>query len=233
VHYYTTGEEAWKSTSAWPPPGVRVRPLYLAPGRGLSWERPDAEGGDDYVVDPLAGTGERSRWLGLLNPFIRADYPDRRARGARLLVYTSPPLQGHLEVTGHPVVVLRVTSSAPDATLFAYLEEVEADGSVHYVTEGQLRALHRGGLVEAERPGAAPRRAFRREDAAPLSPGEVAEVVFDLLPVSHRFRRGHAVRLAIAGADCDHFAPPPDPAARLRVHWGGARGARLDLPVVG
>jgi putative CocE/NonD family hydrolase len=210
-----------------------MQPLYLSPGRRLSWERPEPEGSDDYVVDPRAGTGERSRWLGLLNPFIRSDYPDRRARGARLLVYTSPPLEADMEVTGHPVVTLHVSASAPDATLFAYLEELAADGSVRYVTEGQLRALHRGGLVEAEGPGAAPRRSYRREHAAPLSPGEAAEVVFDLLPVSHRFRRGHAVRLAIAGADRDHFAPPPDPNARLQVRRGGARGSRIDLPVVG
>jgi putative CocE/NonD family hydrolase len=233
VHYYTTGEEAWKSASSWPPPGVRMRSLYLAPGRGLSWERPGSEGADEYVVDVLAGTGGRSRWRGLLNPFIRSDYPDRRAQGARLLVYTSPPLEADLEVSGHPVVALRVSASAADATLFAYLEEVAADGGVRYVTEGQLRALYRGAMEGAGGAGTAPRRSFRRAEAAPLVPGEAAELVFDLLPVSHRFRRGHAVRLAIAGADCDHFAPPPEPGARIRVHRGGAQGSRIDLPAVG
>jgi hypothetical protein len=232
VHYYTTGAEAWRATSQWPPPQVEPRPLYLAPGRELAWDRPAREGGDDYAVDPGTGTGERSRWRALLGPFIRADYPDRRQRDEKLLVYTSRPLEADLEVSGHPVATLHLTSSAPDATVFVYLEDVGPDGSVHYVTEGQLRALHRALSREAP-PYAvvAPYHSFLRADAAPLAPGEVAELVIDLLPVSHRFLRGHAVRLAIAGADRDHFALPPDPRAGLRLHRGGALASRLDLPV--
>ena len=231
VHYYTTGAEQWRSAAQWPPPRVEARPMYLAPGRELSWERPAVEGGDEYQVDPDAGTGERSRWWALLGPLIRADYPDRRRRDEKLLVYTSRPLEADLEVSGHPVATLRVTSSAADATVFVYLEDVGPDGGVQYVTEGQLRALHRAVSSQAPYATAAPYHSFLRADAAPLAPGEVAELVIDLLPVSHRFLRGHAVRIAIAGADRDHFAPPPEPRAGLRVHSGGAFASRIDLPV--
>lgn len=231
VHYYTTGAEEWRAASQWPPPGIVLRPMYLSPGRELAWDPPRTEGADDHDVDPDAGTGERTRWRGLLGPLIQADYPDRRARDARLLAYTSRPLGDDLDVTGHPAVTLHVASSAPDATIFVYLEDVDPDGGVHYVTEGQLRALHRAVAPAEAIGGSALPRSFLRADAAPLSPGAVERIVIDLLPVSHRFRRGHSIRIAIAGADRDHFAAPPDPRASLHFHRGGARASRVDLPV--
>lgn len=233
VRYYTTGEEAWKSASSWPPPGTRPRALYLSAGRALAWERPDREDADEYRVDPATGTGERSRWRGLLSPLVRSDYADWHPRGARLLTYTSAPLAADLTVTGHPLVTLYFASTGDDATIFAYLEEVEADGTVHYLTEGQLRASHRAIAEEAPYASAVPYHSCRRGDAAALPRGEVVEIVLDLLPLSHRLRRGSSIRLALGGADRDHFEAPPDAGARWRVHRGAGRASRIELPVVG
>jgi hypothetical protein len=233
VHYYTTGEEAWKSASTWPPPGTTPRVLHLAPERALAWEAPSREGEDAYAVDPGAGSGERSRWRALLGAYIQADYPDRAERDARLLTYTSPPLERDLEVTGHPLLTLFVITDSDDATVHAYLEEVTADGRVCYVTEGQLRALHRAVAPDAPYASAVPYHSFRRADAAPLVPGQPAELVIDLLPVSHRFRRGSALRLALAGADRDHFRAPPSPPGVLRVQRRRLLASRLELPVMG
>lgn len=66
----------------------------------------------------------------------------------------------------------------------------------------------------------------------PLIPGETAKLVFDLLPTSYLFRAGHAVRVAIAGADRDHFAPVPSQGASVRIHWGGGSASNISLPVV-
>lgn len=230
VHYYTTGEEAWKSAERWPPPGFAPRSMHLGPGRGLSWEAPSGAGADEYRVDPTTGTGPRSRWRGLLGHLIPADYPDRGVRDKRLLVYKSPPLPSDLEVTGHPVVALRLRCTAPDAALFAYLEEETADGEVRYVTEGQLRLLHRALGAAPPYDSPAPYHTFQSADAAPVPHGEAVEAVFDLLPISHRWSRGSRVRLAIAGADADHFAAPPSPGAGLSVEWGPG-ASRLELPV--
>jgi hypothetical protein len=160
---------------------------------------------------------------------VPGDYPDRSARDARLLVYDAPPLAHAIEVTGHPVVVLSVSWDADDdGRVFAYLEDVAPDGRVAYVTEGQLRALHRG-EPRPERPlGDVPVRSFLREHAAPLPAREVAQLAFELLPISWRFERGHRVRLAIAGGDGDHFARSR--ATTLRVHRS-SDGSRLELPI--
>ena len=60
-----------------------------------------------------------------------------------MLSYTSELLATPIELAGHALADLYLSSSEPDAALFVYLTEVEADGTEQYVTEGLLRALHR------------------------------------------------------------------------------------------
>lgn len=232
VHYFAMGAEAWRAADRWPPP---ARPLrwYLAADRALAPSAPsEAAAEDAYAVDFEAATGPASRWAALRGRPIRNPYPDRAERDGRLLVYTSPPLAAPLEVTGHPLVTLHVASTATDGAFFAYLEDVGSDGRVAYVTEGMLRALHRRHDPVARDALGLPLRSFRRADAEPLVPGEVAELTFDLLPTSYVFPRGHAVRLALAGADADHFARIP---AEGRVSWrvqrSEAHPSSLSLPV--
>jgi hypothetical protein len=230
VHYYTYVEERWKAADRWPPPAT-PHVLHLAPGRALATSAPIEEGSDALRVDPDRGTGERSRWRSLLS-LVPGDYPDRRERDRELLVFDGAPLARAMEVTGHPVAVIFASwEGDDDGRLFAYLEDVAPDGRVAYVTEGQLRALHRRTLNGARAAGEIPARSFRREHGEALAAGEIGELAFELLPISWRFERGHRVRLAIAGGDADHFARSR--AATLRVHWGGARGSRIELPVVG
>jgi putative CocE/NonD family hydrolase len=232
VHYFTQGLERWRAADRWPPP-ARPERWYLAAGRALSpAPPPEAEAEDGYAVDFEAGTGEASRWAALSGRPIYDPYPDRIAQDRRLLHYTSPPLAADLEVTGHPLVTLHVASTASDGAFFAYLEDVGPDGSVGYVTEGELRALHRRLRPADGDPLGLPRRSFARADAAPLVPGEVAELTFDLLPTSYVFAAGHAVRLALAGADADHFARiPASGAAAWRVQRSRAYPSSLLLPV--
>jgi putative CocE/NonD family hydrolase len=135
-------------------------------------------------------------------------------------------------MSGHPVVTLWVESSEGDAAVFVYLSEVEADGRVRYVTEGVLRALHRR---EAPAPRFErrtwPYRTFTRADAAPMPRGRAEQLRFALLPTSWLFKAGSRIRLAIAGADADHYVQTPHgrPPA-LTVHHGTAFPSAIDLP---
>jgi putative CocE/NonD family hydrolase len=231
VHYFTIGAEEWRAADRWPPPSTPAR-WYAAAGGALAAAPPEGPGEDVYLVDFGAGTGPDSRWGALRGRPIGAPYGDRAAQDERLLVYTSPPLAGAVEVTGHPVVTVHVASTATDGAFFAYLEEVSPDGDVTYVTEGSLRARHRR-VADAPDALGLPRHTFRRADAMPLVPGEVAELTFDLHPISYRFAAGGRIRLALAGADADHFAriPSEGPVA-WRVQRSVARPTSLVLPVV-
>jgi putative CocE/NonD family hydrolase len=232
VHYFTMGAETWRAAEVWPPPATPAR-WYLAAGGALAETPPAGEGEDRHVPDLAAGSGPASRWAALRGRPIGDPYPDRAERDARLLHYTSPPLARDTEVTGHPVVTLHLASSAEDGAFFVYLEDVAPDGSVAYVTEGMLRALHRRYAPPGDDPLGLPRRSFARADAAPLVPGEVAELSFDLLPTSYVFAAGHAVRVAIAGGDADHFARiPAEGSPSWRVQRSRSAPSSIVLPVV-
>jgi putative CocE/NonD family hydrolase len=234
VHYFTTGQGVWKEADTWPPPAT-PRSYFLAASGALS-RRPPAErdAADEYVVDPESGTGTSSRWHALAVP-TWTEYGDRADADRHNLVYQSPPLEREVEVTGHPIVHLALRANATDAAVFAYLEDVDPAGRVGYVTEGQFRALHRQVQPGERAPYAlaVPFHSFARADAAPLVPGENAEIVFDLLPISHLFKRGHRIRFALAGADRDQFGPPPGAASRWTVGRSALAPSRIELPVVG
>jgi len=232
VHYYTMGEEKWKAADTWPPAST-PRAYYLGCDGKLVTEKPtSAEAADRYTVDDTHGTGTLSRWRCLI---LGKDvvYPDRKEQDGKLLCYTSDPLAEDVEVTGHPIVTLHVTSPARDGNVFAYLEDVDEAGGVHYLAEGMLRAIHR--KLSTETPPYktfVPYRTFRRADAMELVPGEPAALTFDLLPISHLFRAGHRIRVAIAGADADHFARPPGPPPTIQVHRSAVRASHIVLPIV-
>jgi hypothetical protein len=233
VHYFTMGEGRWKAADSWPPPADTVR-IYFAADRELTADPPEADtGADEYVVDQSAGTGEHSRWHTQVAIGAAVRYPDRSAQDAKLLTYTSAALNHPLEVTGHPVVTLFVTSTASDGTVFVYLEDVDARGHVAYVTEGQLRVVNRR-LDDASCPyrQPVPYRTFKRSDAQPLLPGEVAELTFDLLPTSYLFRPEHRLRIAIGGSDASHFAVLPGGPPTLAVHRNRLHASHIALPVV-
>lgn len=202
VRWFTTGAKRWNAADAWPP-RAHVWRLPLAARR--------------LVTDPGTGTGTTSRWRGLAVP-TWTGYPDRADADRRLVVYETEPLARATEVTGHPVVSLRVRCDQPDGTLFAYLEDVDPRGRVGYVTEGWLRAIHR------RQP-----RTYARADAEPLVAGEPATLVFALLPLSHEFAPGHRIRLALAGADRDQFALLPGPPPVWTIEPGP--DSWLELPV--
>jgi putative CocE/NonD family hydrolase len=228
VHYFTMVENRWKSASTWPPPAT-TELLHLASDRTLARAAPVSSGRVTLVEDGTSGTGVRSRWRSLIS-LVPGDYPDRTARDGRLLCFETAPLVEDTEMTGHPLLTLFVSCSEPDAHLFAYLEDVAPDGRVAYVTEGQLRLLHRAlgtGPSPCESP--APARSFTKGHASELVRGEVVSAVFDLLPISWLFLRGHRIRLALAGADKDHFdvmAP-----RTIEILVGPEHPSRLELPV--
>jgi len=211
-----------------------VSTYYFNADRSLSLDRPDGEAArDTYRVDYTAGSGEHSRWRNQAATDAAVRYMDRSRQDMKLLVYTSRPLDRTLEVTGHPVVTLFVVSSAADGYFFVYLEDVDEHGQVAYITEGQLRALHRK-LSDDPPPYRCvlPYRTFMRKDALPLVPGEVAELVFDLLPTSYLFKVGHRIRIALAGADSSHFAIPRGEPPTLQICRSRAHASRLDLPTI-
>ncbi len=233
--YFTMGEDRWKTTAVWPIAGTRLERLYLDADKTLSTVAPARRARDTYRIDFDASAGPANRWATQAGgPPI--DYGDRAEADRRLLVYTGAPLAKDMEITGQPVVTLRVTSTHTDGNFFVYLEDVAPDGRVTYLTEGELRALHR--KLSHEVPPyrtTYPYRTFSRGDAELLVPGQVATLTFQLMATSVLLRAGHRVRVAIAGADKGTFMRIPAMAqgeVTITVSHGGPDGSFIELPVV-
>jgi putative CocE/NonD family hydrolase len=230
IHYYTAGVATWRTTRDWPPANIRPVRWYFSGGGGLAHVAPTGAGGADrYIVDFSATTGKTNRWTTQLGGGP-VDYGDRGGPDRKLLTYTSTPLDRDLEITGGPVVGLRLASTTTDGAVFAYLEAVAPDGRSIYLSEGDLRLALRGPARADNRPpGVSP--SFQRADRAALVPGAVIEAGIPLHAVSAMVPKGYRLRIAIGGADADTFARYPTHGEATYTIWRTpAAPSYVDLP---
>ena len=230
VHYFSPHGETWHASDTWPP-RAREWPLHARPDSTLGDSAP--EGRIEYQVSFTTTTGTSTRYERLGTANIVDYYPDWTERSAGMLHFDTAPVMRPQGIAGHVVAHLNVASSEPDAAIFVYLSEIEADGRSRYITEGMLRLLHR-----AER--AAPRdyrtcwpyRSYDRADANLMTPGVAEVVTFALLPAAWTFSAGSRLRISISGADSQHYPQVPHGRPpRLTFLTGGADGTRFVIPL--
>ncbi len=105
---------------------------------------------------------------------------------------------------------LRLSSSAPAASLSVKLCDVFPDGTSALVTRGSVDLAYRDGV---------------HGSPSPLVPGETYEVDVELDACAYQPSPGQVLRLSVAGADWPNTIAPPAPVT-LTVEEGA-----LDLPV--
>jgi putative CocE/NonD family hydrolase len=208
---YWTFNECWKTTPSWPPSGPRPTRWYFGEGGTLSAAAPPPGGAsDEYPVDFSHSTGTRTRWHTQLGGGDVV-YGDRAGADGRRLTYTSEPLATAVEITGTVEVDLHVASTHADGAFFGYLEVVDPEGVSRYITEGQIRAVHRRECSGTPPyPQWGPCHTFREADGAPLVPGETARVRFGMIATSVLVPAGHRIRIALAGHDDAVFHRYPE-----------------------
>ena len=245
VRYYTLGapaDQAWSSSAGWPLANQVPTRYYFGAGPSGSVDSlndgsldttapADDSGQDDYTVDYAMTMGPKTRWQRVVGGEF--EYGDMAQRDAASLTYTTPPQAKRLEITGHPIVHLWVSSTADDGDLFVYLEKVDVDGYVHYLTEGVLRASHRTLADPPYRYLGLPYHRSFAEDVEPIPADTPVELVFDLHPTSVLCESGDRLRVRVVGADADTFLTPElDPAATVTVHRNAAHASYIELPVI-
>jgi putative CocE/NonD family hydrolase len=227
--------------SDWPPPGIKQRMFYFHPGPSqsvrsandgiLGLDPPKKDGSvDAYVVDYTATSGPTSRWANA----VRRDfgYPDMTVNDIKALTYTTPPLNEPLTLLGHPVVSLWIKTAAADVDLFIYLEDVDAGGVSHYVTEGSIRASHRKTGKPPFNNLGLPYQSHLRRDAEPVPSNRVIGIEVDLLPTYYRFDSEHRIRVAVAGADADNvIRPGSPPPLHIKLYRTPTHPSGVSLPV--
>jgi uncharacterized protein len=244
IHYYVQDgpkKGIWQSSNQWPLAAQNISRFYF--GEGKTGSVPSVNDGtlstdvpttlsatDSYKVDYTTTTGTKTRWGAIEEAHV---YPDLRDHDARSLTYTTPVLQNDVEITGHPVVHLWLSTSAPDLDAFVYLEEIDKDGHSTYITEGDLRASHRKLSQAPFNILGLPYQSHNQGDQMVIPSGTPFELDFSLLPTSYQFHTGSRIRITVAFADAGNFDTPIlSPAPVLQLLRDTSHLSYVELPVI-
>jgi putative CocE/NonD family hydrolase len=238
IRIFVMGENRWRTESEWPLARTRYTPYYLHSGGAanslhgdgaLSLEKPSDEPVDTYVYDPRNPVPTRGGGLCCSQAALAPGAYDQRPIEGRsdVLVYTTPPLESDIEVTGPVEVHLWAATSAPDTDFAAKLVDVGLCGYARNVQDGIIRARYRGGIDEGKA----------------IVSGQPYEYVIDLAVTSNVFKAGHCIRLEIASSNFPRFARNPNtsdplgqgaelrPATQWILHDAG-HPSHVVLPVI-
>lgn len=231
IHYFDMHVEQWRNTPVWPPVAETVT-LQADTQGGLVRSAAAVTATRRYQTHFQTSTGHHTRLERLGAAGIVDYYPDWTERNALMCSFDGAVLDAPLALAGHPVLTLKMAVDQGDASIFAYLSEVAADGRVYYMTEGILRAIHRKtSPAPANYKTVWPFRSYARADARVLEKGVVTEFVIPLLPLAWTLSAGSRLRLSIAGADVDHYPAMPYGRPPVFDIVLGADGLQLALPV--
>ena len=200
VKIFVMGSNQWRYEDTWPLLRAKETRYLLhsdgkantASGDGmLSTDAAKNAPSDTYVYDPLNAVPTTGGPLCCDSDHLGPGPRDQRSVESRndVLVYTTPPLDRDMEVTGLVSLDLFAKSSAADTDFTGKLVDVAPDGSAHNLTEGILRARYRNSTSHAE----------------PIEPGKVYEYKIDLWSTSNVFLKGHRIRLEISSSNFPRF----------------------------
>jgi uncharacterized protein len=109
-------------------------------------------------------------------------------------VYSTPPLEHDVEVTGPLTVTLWAATSAPDTDFTAKLVDVCTHGCARNLTDGIIRARYRDS----------------RSTPSLVEPGRVYRYTIDLWATSNVFKAGHRIRVEISSSNFPRFDRNPN-----------------------
>jgi len=252
--YVMNGGSGFRYEHEWPLGRQQVTGFHFNDNNSMS-KTTSASGGDQYVTDyshdfrdPATGA---TRW----NISAPAVIFNRTDSDTKSLTYTTETLSKDMEVTGHPIVHLSVSSSADYGDFFVYLEDVDQNGQALLVTDGQLRAGFAGLLPNEDMLSAdanldalpdLPWHGYRQSDYVDgiLANGNIVDLTFDLMPTSWVYKAGHKIRVSITTSDYPTFginpalSPSNDPASPdtivpiITVHRSEDHPSFIELPVI-
>lgn len=201
VRIFVMGKNEWRNETAWPLLRAKQTSYYLhsagkantASGDGaLVVAKPTKSAADTLVYDPANPVPTVGGPLCCDSNHLAPGPRDQKEVEARpdVLVYSTPPLEQDLEVTGPVTLDLFAKSSVVDTDFTAKLVDVSPNGFAQNLTEGILRASFREStLVEPK----------------PIVPGQVYEYKIDLWSTSNVFLKGHRIRLEVSSSNFPRF----------------------------
>ncbi|MGI8688061.1 MAG: CocE/NonD family hydrolase [Thermomicrobiales bacterium] len=238
VRLFVMGSNQWRDEQEWPLARTDWQEWFLHSGGrantlhgdgALSRQSPASEPPDAYVYNPRNPVPTMGGGLCCNAVVSQGGAYDQRAVEARedVLVYTTPPLEQPVEVTGPVKLILHASSSAPDTDWTAKLVDVSPCGYARNLTDGILRARYRDSMREG----------------TPITPGAVIAYAVDLWATSNVFLAGHCIRLEVSSSNFPRFDRNPNTgeepgrskamvSALQTVFHSSEYPSRLVLPVI-
>lgn len=203
VRIFVMGQNEWRNEAAWPLARAKDTRYRLhssgnansSSGSGLLYTGPAelrSEAPDTFTYDPANPVPTTGGPLCCDGEHEPAGPRDQKALESRndVLVYSTPPLEQDLEVTGPVSLDLYAKSSAVDTDFTAKLVDVWPNGFAQNLTEGILRASFRDSTLG---------------DPKAITPGQVNEYKIDLWSTSNVFKKGHRIRLEVSSSNFPRF----------------------------
>jgi uncharacterized protein len=198
VKIFVLGDNVWRDEKEFPLARTQYTKYFLHAAKGansaagdgaLSTVAPGAEPPDTFEYDPASPVrtiGGRLCCGGLPpGPF------DQRPNESRpdVLVYSTPPLQQDVEVTGFITAEVYAATSARDTDFTAMIVDVDPSGYARYLGDGVIRARFRNSTERAE----------------PIEPGKAYKYTIDLWATSNVFKAGHRIRVYLSSSNFPRF----------------------------
>ena len=190
VRLFVMGANRWRSENEWPLARTRYEAFHIcsetsaatASGDGTLGKAPCASAlkYSSYRYDPLnpvpsAGGATLGERAGI-----------RRQQGVEeredVLVYSTPPLSGDVEVTGPVRALLYVATDAPSTDFTVKVVDVYPDGTAYNLSDGIVRRSY------------------------PKTPEETpVKIEVELWPTSNVFRKDHRIRVEISSSNFPRY----------------------------
>ncbi len=228
VRLFVMGENVWRDEQEFPPARARATTYYHQRGL-MSIDPPGDEPPEAYVYDPQNPVPTIGGRLCCGNDQLPPGPFDQRPNEKRadVLVFSTPPLQKDLEITGYVRAKIFAESDAADTDFTALLADVDPSGYSRYLTDGIVRARYRNSTLKAE----------------PIVPGQVYEYGIDLWATSNVFKAGHRIRLYVSSSNFPRFdrnLNTGEPTlgstrmvkARQKIYHDAAHPSAIELPVI-
>ena len=200
VRIFVMGDNVWRDEQEWPLARAQSVNYYFhsqgqansTNGNGtLSPQPPGDEPPDVFLYNPADPVPTRGGPLCCNAYFLAGGAYDQQEieRRQDVLVYSTPPLERDVEVTGPITVTLWASTSAPDTDFTAKLVDVCEHGCARNLTDGIIRARYRDA----------------KSTPSLVEPGRAYGYTIDLWATSNVFKAGHRIRVEVSSSNFPRF----------------------------
>ncbi|MFE2219394.1 CocE/NonD family hydrolase [Streptomyces canus] len=219
VMIFVMGVNQWRLEEDWPLARARDTSLYLGEDAALSWESPTDENAEsEFTYDPADPVITRGGNLVMSSEFPAGAF-DQRVTEERddVLVFTTPPLEADVEVTGHVYATLFAATDGPSTDWVVRLCDVDENGVSRNIVDGITRVK--------------------------TDPSRIDEIEVDLWSTSNVFKAGHRIRVQVTSSNFprwDRNLNTGEPetegtttrVAQQRIFHDRSRPSHIRLPIV-